>query len=176
MGSPTMVIVIMGPSGAGKTTVATALARDLGWNLVDADDLHLPTSRARMSRGEALSDDDRRPWLLALRAEIDRSLAVGDNMVIACSALKAEHRRILGSHRVGVRMVYLRADRATLEQRLKTRRNHFAGVSILDSQLDSLEEPRDALYVDAALPLESQIAAIQSMLNDGAPDDPFAHR
>ena len=102
-------IVIMGVSGCGKTTVAEALARRLGWTFLDADRLHPVGNVEKMRSGTALTDDDRRPWLQAIAAEIDRKRAVQKPIVTACSALKRAYRTILIGERADVRLIYLRA-------------------------------------------------------------------
>lgn len=142
----------MGASGAGKSTVGRLLAARTGAGFVDADDLHQPANVAKMRRGEALDDADRAPWLEALHALLVDRAAAGRPTVLACSALKAAYRRRLVDGLDGVRFVYLRAERALLEERLGGRRGHFFPADLLDSQLAALEEPADAVVVDAGLP------------------------
>jgi gluconokinase len=144
------VLVVMGVSGSGKTTVGRMLAQSLGWEFLDADDVHPPSNVAKMRAGEALTDEDRRPWLAALRAHIDAAHAAGRKTVIACSALTRAHRAALRA--AGVRFVYLEADPAVVRARLRTRAGHFFDPDLLASQYATLEPPRDALAVSAALP------------------------
>src|SRR5262245_12320027 len=161
-----MVIVVMAVSGGGKTTVGHALAQDLGWRFVDADDLHPPANVEKMSRNDPLTDADREPWLLDVRATIDASVAAGDSLVVACSALKRRYRHTLGDGLSEVRFVYLQASRDALLRRLANRRGHFAGPGLLDSQLAALEEPsaQEAIIVDAMRPLEPLVAQIREAL------------
>jgi gluconokinase len=138
----------MGVVGSGKTTVGTLLAEKLGWEFADADDFHPPENIRKISHGIALTDDDRTPWLAALRGAIEQWHAEGKNVVLACSALKQAYRQEL---RVGaVRFVYLKGDSQLILQRLHARRGHFASDSILESQFADLEEPKDALVVSIA--------------------------
>jgi gluconokinase len=129
----------MGVAGAGKTTVGALLAQKLGWHFADADDFHPPENKEKISRGIALSDADRAPWLAAMRGAILQWNAAGTNVVLACSALKRSYRDEL---RVGaVRFVYLKGDSALLLDRLRSRHGHFADEKILASQLETLEAP-----------------------------------
>ncbi len=145
---PTRVLLIMGVAGSGKTTVGRTIADSLGWCFMDADDFHPPANIAKLSAGTALTDADRAPWLATLRIRIDAT----DHAVFACSALKDAYRKqlIAAPHRV--KLVYLRGTREQLASRLAARTGHFAPPALLDSQLATLEEPRDALTLDIALP------------------------
>jgi carbohydrate kinase (thermoresistant glucokinase family) len=140
-----MVIVLMGVAGAGKTTIGRLLAQRLGWRFYDADDLHPAANREKMRNGIALTDADRRPWLEAVRDEIARCLSNGENAVIACSALKSRYRNLLGAPNEYLRFVYLKGSIETLAARLAARRDHFFPEQLLKSQLETLEEPEDAL-------------------------------
>lgn len=143
-------LVVMGVSGAGKSTVATRLARDLGWDFAEGDDLHPAANVAKMAAGEPLTDADRMPWLARIADWIDAEIAAGRHGVITCSALKRSYRDVL--RRPEVLFVYLAVNRAELERRLAGRRGHYMPASLLDSQLDALEPPADgeaALTVDA---------------------------
>ena len=142
----------MGVEGSGKTTVGKALAARLGWSFADADDFHSTANKAKMSAGIALTDEDRAPWLAALRAEIDRANREGHNLVMACSALKASYRQKLAAP--GVRVVYLHGDPDLIAARIKARPHHFANSNLLASQFEQLEEPRDALTVEIEQPVE----------------------
>jgi gluconokinase len=144
-----MVIVLIGVSGSGKTSVGKALSAVTGWFCLDADDYHSPENIAKMSRGEPLDDADRLPWLNILseliRVAIDRS----EDTILACSALKKSYRSMLlptGSQlasagSAGINFVYLQVSPEILETRLKQRSNHFMQLSMLDSQLETLEQP-----------------------------------
>jgi gluconokinase len=155
-----MIVLLMGPSGAGKTTIGEALAAALGWEFLDADALHPPANVAKMARGEPLDDGDRGPWLAAVAQQIAERLARGVEAVVACSALKAAYRRqlLVGPE---VRLVSLTAPRAVLAARLAARRGHFMPPSLLDSQLATLERPDEALEVDAVPPVPEVVAAIR---------------
>ena len=134
----------MGPAGAGKSTAGRSLAGTLGWRFTDADAFHSAANRARLARGEALSDADREPWLDALRREIATAIARGEPIVLACSALRRSYRELLlppGAARRQVCVAYLRVSAAELAHRLRTRVGHFAPVELLSSQLATLEEP-----------------------------------
>jgi len=160
------VVVLMGVSGSGKTTVGTALAVALGWRFVEADDHHSPASIAKMTRGEALDDDDRRSWLDELRAIIEEALVRGNRIVMACSALKASYRARLGRAEAGrqVRFVYLAGPPELFRARLAQRAAHFMKAAMLDGQLATLEPPADALTIDAVLPVADQVAQIRAAL------------
>jgi gluconokinase len=143
-----VIIVIMGVTGAGKTTIGLLLATRLGWEFADADDFHPPENKEKMKHGIPLTDADREPWLEALRAQIEKWIAEKKHAVLPCSALKKSYRDEL---RTGpeVKFVYLKASYKEIYARLQLRKGHFAGVSILPEQFADLEEPEDALVVDA---------------------------
>ena len=164
-----MVIVVMGASGAGKTTVGRALAAAMGWTFRDADDLHAPEAIAQMARGEPLTDAQRQPWLWRVRGVIETEMAAGRSMVVACSALRAQHRRILAGEGGDVRFVFLQASPDLLRVRLANRGGHFAGPELVDSQLATLEPPADALTVDAGLPVETLVGRIQASVTASPP-------
>lgn len=167
-GSSVQVIVIMGVSAAGKTTVGRALAHDVGWPFYDADDYHSAHNVEKMRAGQPLDDDDRRPWLASLRRLIDDVLARGDHGVLACSALKQAYRDALtpgGIQAAHVRFVYLDVPEPVLEQRISQRRGSFAPPELLPSQLATLEEPHDALRVDGARPVPEIVRAIRDGLS-----------
>lgn len=138
----------MGVVGAGKTTVGTLLAHKLGWKFADADDFHPPANVEKISHGIALDDDDRAPWLAALRNALHEWEQRGENAVLACSALKRKYRDELRSR--DVRFVYLQGPYALIRDRLHARRGHFATESILKSQFEDLEVPVDAILVNVA--------------------------
>jgi gluconokinase len=145
-----MIIVVMGVTGAGKTTVGSLLARQLGWDFVDADEFHPESNLAKIRQGIPLNDDDRRPWLERLRAEIARQDAAGRDLVLACSALKKDYRKILLEGASPVKFVYLKGSAQQIAERLKARHGHFAGEEILAGQFVDLEEPDNAVVVDIA--------------------------
>ena len=142
-----MVILVMGVSGSGKTTVGQLLASQLGWEFADGDDYHPAANVEKMRNGIPLTDADRAPWLETLRAVIAGWIAAGKNAVLACSALKGTYRESL---QIGpeVRVVYLKGTPQLLRERLRTRVGHFMTERMLESQLAALEEPEDAVVVD----------------------------
>jgi gluconokinase len=138
---PPLVIVLMGVSGCGKSTIGAALSERLGWPFRDADSFHPPANIAKMSRGIPLNDEDRSPWLAAIAQWIDARCAAGNPGIVSCSALKCVYRsRIVGT-RDGVRLVYLKGDMDLIGRRLRTRKDHFMPASLLESQFAVLEEP-----------------------------------
>ncbi|MGE7139436.1 gluconokinase [Luteibacter sp. NPDC031894] len=151
---PRMITIVMGVSGSGKSTIGQDLATRLGQPFVDGDDLHPQANRDKMARGMPLDDSDRQPWLDAIVGAMDAHRAVGQSLVVACSALKKHYRDFLRSGHDDVRFVYLRAPRALLAERLGHRAGHFFDPALLDSQLATLEEPGEdeALRVDVGPP------------------------
>lgn len=159
-----MVVIIMGTTGSGKTTIGRLLAAHLGWEFADADDFHSPANVAKMSRAIPLDDRDRAAWLDALRAVIERWIAESQNAVMACSALKANYREHL---RVSppVRFIYLKGSYETIAQRIQARKHHYAPKELLASQFAALEEPGDdAITVDIEPPPEIVVAQVLKLL------------
>lgn len=144
-----MIVVLMGVSGSGKTTVGKVLAGELGWTFLDADDFHPAANVAKMHRGEPLNDEDRRPWLRAVRERIDEATARGENVVLACSALKHAYQDYLEQHAPeNVHYVYLSGSEDVIRERLAKRTGHFMNPNLLHSQFETLEPPDNALRVD----------------------------
>lgn len=137
-----MILIVMGVSGSGKSTVAAAMNASLHWAYQEGDALHPPANVDKMQAGSPLTDADRAPWLAAVRGWIDTQLATGLPGMITCSALKRSYRDALVGGRAQVRLLYLEADRAILEDRLARRTGHFMPPSLLDSQLSTLEPPQ----------------------------------
>ena len=135
-----MILLVMGVTGSGKSTVGRMLAERLGWVFLEADDFHSAANKEKMRRGEPLTDVDRWPWLDAIHAELKANNFAGKNVVLACSALKEEYRRKLAGE-LSVRTVYLRGTIGLIGERLRARQGHFAGESILADQFEVLEEP-----------------------------------
>ena len=145
MGSPARdpcVLVVMGVSGSGKSTIASMLAHRLHWTYEDADWFHPKSNIEKMHRGEPLTDEDRWAWLDAIAVWIDATRQVGNHGVIACSALRRAYRDILIGERQDVALVYLEGDRDLIARRLAARNGHFMPAALLDSQFAALEEPR----------------------------------
>jgi gluconokinase len=158
-----MIVIIMGTTGSGKTTIGTLLAKRLGWEFVDADDFHPPGNVEKMKHGIPLTDEDREPWLKALHDKIVEWIAETRNFVLACSALKQSYRDELC---VGpdVKFVYLKGSYELFSQRVLARRGHFAKQDLLASQFATLEEPTDAITLDAAPPPEKIVAEVRRQL------------
>jgi gluconokinase len=158
-----MLIVIMGVSGSGKSTLGRALAARLGWDFVEADDYHSESNRDKMRRGNPLDEADRKPWIDAIVAALKREPS--QNQVLACSALtRAIRARLRAELPVPVRFVYLKLTQVHLQARLRQREGHFVGVALLDSQLRTLEEPRDALMLEAERPVMELCREIETGL------------
>jgi len=136
------ILILMGVSGSGKSTIGAILARRLQWDFQDADWFHPPANVEKMHKGEPLTDGDRWPWLNAIASWIDEARDKGKHAVIACYALKRRYRDILVGDRWDLRVVYLNGDETLLGRRLATRHEHFMPASLLHSQFEALEEPR----------------------------------
>jgi carbohydrate kinase (thermoresistant glucokinase family) len=137
------VLVLMGVSGSGKSTVAQELHRVLGWPFQEGDDLHSPANVEKMHSGQPLDDQDRRPWLQAVARWIDRQLAAHQPGIITCSNLKRAYREITIGSRRGVTLVYLKGDKPLIQGRILSRAHRYMPASLLGSQFDTLEEPRE---------------------------------
>lgn len=140
-GVPAQVLVVMGVSGVGKTTVARALSRELGWPLRDGDEFHPPSNIAKMRAGTPLEDRDRWPWLEAIAAWLDDCRSRGTPGIVTCSALKRRYRDILIGGRDRVRLVFLDGEEALIRARLAARTGHFMPPSLLPTQFAALEAP-----------------------------------
>lgn len=153
----------MGPAGSGKTTIGELLASQLGWDFVDGDSFHPPANIQKMYRGVPLDDNDRVPWLNAIRKAMLQWHAQSRNIVLACSALKRAYRERLQINS-DVKFVYLKGTYDLLRERLSSRKGHYAGEQLLASQFADLEEPTDALTVDVARSPEEIAAEIRKRL------------
>jgi gluconokinase len=159
----------MGVSGAGKSTIGSKLAQSLGWDYLEGDSFHSAANVEKMTAGTPLTDEDRAPWLKAIGDAVQALGQEGRCVVVACSALKQSYRELLQIDPDTVAFVYLQADFALLEKRLKDRRGHFMKVDMLRSQLETLEPPRDALCVQASDPPDQLIEEIKDKLGLASP-------
>ena len=162
-----MIVVVMGVSGSGKTVVGAALAASLDWPFLDGDDFHPPENVAKMASGTPLVDADRWPWLDRIAAEMAAVLARGGNAVVACSALRQAYRdRLAAAARTpgDVRFVYLKGDFDTVAARLAARQHRYMPATLLASQFATLEEPADAIVVDAGATIAEEVTSIRERL------------
>jgi gluconokinase len=157
----------MGVAGSGKTTIGRMVADALGWPYFEADDFHSPENKAKMSRGQPLTDADREPWLTDIRAKIDECRSAGRNAVFTCSALKEQYRTRLGLDQADTILVHLTGDLATILARVTQRQGHYLKAALVESQFKDLEPPSNALTCDVALPPEEIVRRILQRLNDG---------
>jgi gluconokinase len=146
-----MVVVLMGVSGSGKSTVGRLLAEQLGWHFVEGDDYHPQANVEKMRAGTPLTDDDRRPWLAALRERVDHACDSGENLVLACSALKHAYQEYLERHEPEcIHYVYLHGSEELIRDRLARRKGHFMNPNLLHSQFETLEPPEHAVRVEVS--------------------------
>lgn len=138
-----MIVIVMGVSGSGKTTVSALVAAALGWQFQEGDELHPPANVKKMHSGTPLTDADRLPWLQKIATEIDAWRAQGQSGVVTCSALKRSYRDIIIGGRTDVRLVYLRGSHELIRRRLAARHEHFMPAALLESQFATLEEPTE---------------------------------
>jgi gluconokinase len=156
-----VIIIVMGVTGSGKTTVGERLAADLGWRFHDADDFHSPANKAKMHAGLPLTDEDRWPWLDAIHDALERDVADHVSAVVACSALREAYRQRLERGLPDVGLVLLDGDPAILASRLSHRTDHFMNPALLQSQIDTLERPSHAVIVDISKPVGVQVSLIR---------------
>jgi gluconokinase len=160
-----MVLVLMGVSGSGKTTVGKSLAAELGWGFIDADDYHPAANVEKMHAGAPLTDEDRRPWLRALRRRVDEACGRGENLVLACSALKHAYQDYLERDEPEcVEYVYLHGPEELIRRRLAQRKGHFMNPGLLHSQFETLEPPEGAVRVEVSQPPEAIVAETRRKL------------
>lgn len=168
-----MIVVVMGVAGSGKTTVGERLARALGAAFIEGDAYHPPENVEKMRRGVPLADADRWPWLRALARELAARGARGEDVVLACSALKRAYRQVLGEGGDGLCFVHLDGAPELIGERLRARAGHYMPASLLQSQFAALEPPaadEPALRVDSAASPDEIVAALLPRLrNKGAP-------
>ncbi|MEM5344158.1 gluconokinase [Paraburkholderia azotifigens] len=148
-----MILIAMGVSGAGKTRIGELLAERLKCTFTDGDAFHSAVNKEKMHNGIPLTDDDRWPWLRAIRAAIEEKQRAGETAVFTCSSLKRSYRDVLRDGDRDVCFVYLKGTREVLQQRLQTRTGHFFDPSLLQSQLDTLEEPGEDEAITVSIEL-----------------------
>ena len=158
-----MVVLLMGTTGAGKTTIGQMLARQLGWTFLDADDFHPAANIEKMTKGIPLTDEDRVPWLAAIHAELLRRSALVEDVVLGCSALKQKYRDALSAG-LEMKVVYLKGSYEEMLLHIQGRRGHFAGAAILAGQFADLEEPKDAIMMDVSKTPEEIVAELRLKL------------
>lgn len=155
-------ILLMGVSGAGKTTIGQALAQKLDYTFLDADDFHSQENRDKMASGCPLTDTDRKPWLEQIHSYVTEQHKQGTSIILACSALKESYRNtLIGENLTSAStIVWLDASREALQQRTEQRSGHFMPSSLLKSQCETLEAPTDALRIDTDLGIEETLQSI----------------
>jgi|SRR5919109_845602 gluconokinase len=158
-----MVVIIFGVSGSGKTTIGRLLSSELGWMFYDADDFHPISNIEKMKQAIPLSDEDRKPWLERLRELIGTCLAQRVDAVLACSALKESYRQYLRIDEE-VRFVFLKGEFGLIQERLRSRHGHFMDPSLLRSQFDALEEPKEEVII---VDVTSSPSMIVQMIRSG---------
>ena len=155
------IVVVMGVSGSGKTTIAAGVARQQGWLLLEGDTFHPPANIAKMKAGIPLTDEDRWPWLRAIAARQDELRAAGQSAVVACSALRRAYRDILIGGQGDTLLMYMRGSKEMIAGRMRARQGHFMPPALRDSQFSTLEEPgadEHPIVVDISGPTEATIA------------------
>jgi gluconokinase len=158
-----MIVIVIGVSGSGKTTISKLLAESLHYQFFDADDFHSNENIQKMYQGIPLNDLDRKPWLQSLQTAIKQWLQENKNVVLACSALKANYRQLLVVDKQ-VKLVYLKGSFEVIQKRLQQRQNHFMTEKLLQSQFDILEEPSNAITVDISQPVQEIVQTVQDAL------------
>ncbi|MGW8194576.1 MAG: gluconokinase [Desulforhopalus sp.] len=171
-----MILVLIGPMGCGKTTIGKTLSQQCGWRFEDGDDYHPQANKDKMQFGVPLDDDDRAPWLAILHDLLMKAHANGENVVLACSALKRKYRRLLGIDQQKIHSVYLKGSKELLAKRIEGRHHEYMNKSLIDSQLNTLEEPRAGIVVSIEGTPEEITARIIEQLNDKQEKNETANR
>ena len=159
-----MIVLVMGVSGSGKTTIGEALAKDLGWTYLDADDFHSQASIDKMAAGIPLEDADRWPWLKKINHELAKFEQQDKSAIVGCSALKQAYRERLARGLRDFRVVYLRGDFDLIRKRVEARKHRFMSPALLQSQFDALEPPDRAITVNVAASVEDSVSKIRQEL------------
>ncbi len=163
-----MIIILMGVTGAGKTTMGKMLAEDLKYAFYEGDEFHSKNNIDKMEQGIPLDDNDRLPWLISIRKLIEDCLKKNENAIITCSALKSSYRDILMKNKKEITLIYLKGDFDLIQTRLQMRKNHFMNIGLLASQFNILEEPKNAIYADISNDENAIAIFIKSKLLLGA--------
>jgi gluconokinase len=159
-----MIVLVMGVSGVGKTTIGQALAEALGWRFLDADDYHPPENIAKMAAGMPLDDADRRPWLAKINEALVKIQSERSSAVLACSALKESYRQQLARGVRELEVVYLHGSFELIHQRVNGRRHRFMPATLLESQFAALEPPERAISVDVSMPIGKSVSLVKARL------------
>lgn len=159
-----MIIVVMGISASGKSTLGSALAEALGWQFLEGDDYHPNTNIEKMRSGEPLDDRDRLPWLQTINQELRQLDEADRDAVVACSALKSRYRELLAEGVDQLRYVYLSGNPDLIRQRIATRKGHFMPPELIDSQIAAMEPPQNAIRINIELPVATQVADLLQAL------------
>ena len=159
-----MIIVVMGISASGKSTLGSALAKSLGWEFLEGDDYHPRANIEKMSSGTPLNDEDRLPWLRSINQALGRLDKDGRNAVLACSALKRHYREILAQDIKQMRYVYLYGNPQLVRERITNRKGHFMPPELIDSQIAAMEPPQNAIRVNIEQPVETQAELVLQAL------------
>jgi gluconokinase len=160
-----LIIVVMGISASGKSTLGSALAKSLGWEFLEGDDYHLQANIEKMRSGTPLDDSDRLPWLQAINLKLRQLDNDGRDVVVACSALKRRYRELLARGVGQVHYVYLTGNPDLIRQRIADRKRHFMPPELIDSQIAAMEPPQNAIWVSIELPVEIQTTKVRQAIN-----------
>lgn len=158
------VVILMGVSGCGKTTIGQSLANQLGWLFIESDDYHSEEDVHKMANGIPLTDEDRWPWIKRLHLVLHEHIKQDQSLVLACSALKESYRRKINGELSGIHYVYMKGDFGTIQERMVQREDHYMKANMLQSQFDVLEEPADAIIVDITQSPENIVKEILDKL------------
>ncbi|HEY4300846.1 MAG TPA: gluconokinase [Candidatus Didemnitutus sp.] len=167
MAPPPVIVLIMGVSGSGKSTVGRMVADKLGWPYFEADDFHSAANKSKMARGLPLDDADRAPWLASIRARMDECRKASQSAIFTCSALKEKYRSVLGGDTII--LVHLTGDLATILQRVGQRQGHYMKSDLVRSQFEALEPPANALVCDISHSPEEIVETIVERIRYSVP-------